>query len=191
MKTVFFLASPAHYEQYKENYQLIINLLKKFGYTHTSDFTADYNNHFLELPKNKWSLHYKRTMDDLNKADITVFEVTISSLSIGQVLQNALVINKPVIALHTDKYNPIFLGGAEEIESKLQVVEYNLNNLEKELLNALDYAQNWLEFRFTMNLNNRLKNHLDKIAKNGKSRSDYIRELIIKDMKKARGSSAK
>ena len=39
-----------------------------------------------------------------------------------------------------------------------------------------------MEFRFTMILNSKIKNHLDKKSKNGINRSEYIRTLIEKDI---------
>jgi len=179
---VFFLASPAGFGQYKQNYQEIGEAIESFGHKHTYDFILCFNETFFQLPKNKWPDHYKKAVSSLQRADVAVFEVTVSSLAIGQLLQQAILLGKPVIALHTQAYNPIFLGGAEDIESRLQVLEYSLENVREVVKDALDYAQVWLDFRFTMILDSEIKIHLDKVTENGINRSEYIRNLIKKDM---------
>ncbi|NMC35782.1 hypothetical protein GYA49_01940 [Candidatus Beckwithbacteria bacterium] len=180
---VFFLASPSKINIYKLNYQKIAELIKKLGHEHTCQFIINFNKSFFNLPKSEWSKHYQTVINSLLVSDVAVFDITVSSLAIGQLLQYALINGKPVIALHTKAYNPIFLSGATDSESKLQFLEYSLENIDSVLKEALVYAQEWLESRFTLILTPSIKGYLDKMNQKGVSRSEYIRQLIIKDMK--------
>lgn len=113
-----------------------------------------------------------------------MFEVTVSSMTAGQLIQEAIHRAKPVIALHTSEYESIFLGGADDIEPRVQVLEYTLDDLEEILGDAIDHASDWLESRFTLILPSNVRKHLDKVARSGITRSEYIRELIEQDVKK-------
>ena len=123
-------------------------------------------------------------MNSISIADVMVVEISMSSMSIGQCIQQALFLGKPIIAMKTNNRKEIFLGGAEDVESKLLVVEYDLSNLEKVLKQALEYVHEWLDCRFTLILNNKIKGHLDNVAKTGTTRSEYIRKLVKTDMEK-------
>lgn len=92
---------------------------------------------------------------------------------------------KPVIALRDHKGKPsVFLEGAGDVESKLLVVEYTLETLEQELKQAFKYMEDWLETRFTLILDGKIRHHLDMVAGKGINRSEYIRKLIEQDMEK-------
>lgn len=180
---VFFDASPREFDKYGSMYKSIAEIIEKAGHQHTSRFFFDFDKFSSSIPKNQWMKYYKPSIDKLQNSDVAVFEITVSSLATGQLLQYALIAGKPVIALHTSDYYPNFLEGAEEVESKLQVIEYKTDNLEKLLINSLKDTEDWLESRFTLILNSRIKSHLDKVAETGKSRSEYIRNLIEEKMK--------
>jgi len=65
-------------------------------------------------------------------------------------------------------------------------MEYTEETIREILSYWLEEARNFLESRFTMILTSKIKTYLNEIAKSGTSRSDYIRNLILKDMKKER-----
>lgn len=181
---IFFVATPRGLKKFKDNYKKIADLIEKLGHEHTIRFIIDFEKSFYKLPKKKWSTHYHKVIQQLEQADIAIFEVTVSSMTAGQLIQEAIRMGKPVIALHTSEYESIFLGGTQEVEPRVQVIEYTKENLEKTLQEAIEYATDWLESRFTLILPSRVRKHLDNVAKTGITRSEHIRELIEKEMKR-------
>ncbi|HKZ34485.1 MAG TPA: ribbon-helix-helix domain-containing protein [Patescibacteria group bacterium] len=181
---VFFVATPKGLDKYAQNYKRIAQCIEQLGHEHTCRFILDFKDSFYTLLREKWPEHYRNVIGELKSADIAIFEVTVSSMTAGQLIQEAIHMSKPVIALHTGEYESIFLGGTEGVEPKVQVVEYSDENLEKVLKDAIEYAYDWLESRFTLILPTHVRRQLDQVAKSGTSRSEYIRKLIEKDMKK-------
>lgn len=181
---VFYVASPRAFIDYEPNLEAIGNIIKELGHKHTTTFITKKELHLEFLPREKYKEHYKQIMDALEIADVAVIENTITSTSLGQCVQAALLKGKPVIVLYAQARNEVFMEGAGDVESKLIVVNYNLDNLKEELSRAFEYVENWLETRFTMILDGETRRLLDQVAQNGVSRSEYIRELIRKDAQK-------
>jgi hypothetical protein len=182
---VYFDATPSKLDKYQKNYQTIGKAIIELGHQLTSRWLLDFDESFFRMPRDEWVNHYRDIISSLEKADVGVFDISVSSTSVGQLIQQALIWKKPVIALkdHKSAYN-IFLDGAGEVESKLILVEYNLENIKAKLKEAFEYVEEWLESRFTLILNTRIRRHLDKVAKTGIARSEYIRKLIEQDIKK-------
>lgn len=181
---VYFDSTPSGLPDYTEHYKRIAKCVEDLGHEHTSRWIINFDSSFYQLPKEQWSNHYTQITGAINSADVVVVEITNSSMSIGMCIHQALISGKPIIAMHTADRKEIFLGGAEDVESKLLTIEYNLNNLEEKLKEALDYVTDWLDCRFTLILNAKIRKHLDKVAKSGTTRSAYIRKLIEKDIKR-------
>lgn len=179
---VYFDATPRHIAEYKRNYQLIGETIERLGHELTSRWILDFEESFFSMPRKLWKEHYKKIMTSAEKADVVVVDSSVSSTSIGQIIQQALIWKKPVVVLkdHSERPNQ-FLEGAGEVESKLLVVEYTIENLEEKLKEALEYVEEWLETRFTMILDGETRRLLDQATKNGESRSEYLRRLIHED----------
>lgn len=181
---VYFDATPTKLDQYKDTYHLIGHIIEELGHSHTSRWILDFNQSFFDLPRSLWGNHYIGIKKALELADVVVADISVSSTSIGQQIQHALAMGKPIIALRDHNVYPnIFLEGAGEVESKIVVVEYTKENLKRKLKDAFEYISEWLETRFTMLIDGKIKRHLDKVADAGISRSEYIRDLILKDAK--------
>jgi len=180
---VFFNATPSQLDEFGKNYQLIDTTLEGLGHELTSRWILDFNGPLFTLPRDKWKNHYKKMINSLFRSDVAVMEISVSSTSIGQLIQQSLIWKKPVIALKYQKQTSnIFLVGAGEVESKLLIVDYTDEDLKEQLSWAFESVQVWLESRFTLILPSNLRNQLDLIAKSETSRSEYIRKLIEKDV---------
>jgi len=185
---VYFDATPSKLDEYRENYQTIGRIITELGHQLTSRWILDFDESFFRMPRKGWINHYRTIVSALERADVAVLDISVSSTSVGQLIQQALVWKKPVIALRDHKQAAnIFLEGAGEAESKIIIVEYTLDDIKARLVEAFDYVEEWLESRFTLILPTHVRRHLDQIAKSGTTRSEYIRKLIEKDMKKGEG----
>lgn len=178
---VFFDATPSRLEEYGKNYQLIGRVLEELGHELTSRWILDFDESFYEMPRDKWGCHYREIVRQIEVADVAVVDVSVSSTTCGQMIQIALMGRKPVIALTDRSYTNIYLEGAGDMESKLMVVEYDLDSLREKLEVALEYVEEWLETRFTMILDGKTRRLLDEAAKSGESRSEYLRRLVNED----------
>jgi hypothetical protein len=182
---IYFDATPSKIEIYKPRYEKIASIITGLGHQLTSQWILEFDKSFFDLAKDKWAAHYKEIIHDLDRSDLLIAEISVSSTTLGQLIQRSLQAGKPVIGLkdHSVKQN-IFLAGAGEVESKVLLVEYNEDNLEASIEDAINYVQGWLESRFTLILDGKTRRILDEVSKNGTSRSEYIRDLINKDFEK-------
>lgn len=181
---VCFMASPrGNLEHDRVVYKAIVDL----GYTHTNNLITTVDpEKFYQVDVATWGKRYATFLHDIGRADICVFEVSLPSLGIGQLVQEALRRDKPVVVMYDKGNEPYLLQGAETNEPRAQMVEYTIENLKRVLTDALMVAKELLETRFTMLMPAHLMKFLDEVSdKLGVSRSEYIRKLIEREMKKS------
>jgi hypothetical protein len=162
----------------------IYQIIEDLGYVHTSDFmntvdVSDFTNASKVVLKNS----YKQARNDILKADVCCFEVTVHCLAIGQLLQFALDNRKPVIALYRNN-KPLLLDGVEEEDQRLIMLHYNKNDFKEEIKATIGFQKELIDKRFTMILPSKMDGYLEKLAEKRGSKSGYIRELIRKEMEK-------
>jgi hypothetical protein len=180
---VFFIGSPRF--NWKEQ-QLIYARIKDMGFSHTCAFTEEIDPEtFYHVDDKTWQERYYARLKEMSEADCCVFETSTPSHAIGQLVQEALRSDKPVVALHTHEYHPVFMSGSAGVEKRLQVLEYSLDNLDQVLEYGFEVVKSLLVTRFTMLMPAEISKFLDeKSKKDGISRSEYIRALILDEMKK-------
>lgn len=179
---VYFTCSARGTARLKENYQKIFDVISEQGHTHLDDFSESEDVNKIYLGSHDQNLKlYKKAMANIRAADIVVLEVSTHSLSMGYLLQQGLSQSKPVIALYFQDNKPVFAAGIED--EKLQLVEYNLSNLEEELKLALENAQSSADVRFNFFISPEISRFLDWVSQVKKiPRSVYLRALIEKDI---------
>lgn len=91
----------------------------------------------------------------------------------------------PILALCREGQRKPFLDGIEYSEDRLLVVEYSNENLPLKLKEGLEYLEAALSTRFTMIIPPDISKYLEALSRRGITRSEYIRNLILKDMKKS------
>jgi hypothetical protein len=118
------------------------------------------------------------------QADIVIFEVSQPSFAVGQEINIALSLNKPVIALYQDGTTPHLLR--DEAGDLLLLTSYNDRNLEDVLKDAIEYSQANQDVRFNFFISPIIGRYLDWIARTKMiPRSVYLRSLIEDDMAKS------
>lgn len=128
---------------------------------------------------------YKKRLQETSKADVCVYEISYPSFGVGQLAQEAIREGKPVILLYYKGNPPHFFTGTAEVEKRVQLLEYDENNIENVLIDSLEIAEELLTTRFTMLMPANLNKYLTGIKKRfGLSRSEYIRKLLQQDMSK-------
>lgn len=179
---IHFDASGRGFDRFGKYYKKIGDVIEELGHQITDNsFNVSVANEFYEGEHKTRVGRYKDLMAKLKKSDLVVLEVSIHSLSMGFWMQKALELNKPVIALHLKDYDPSFLQGVDN--DKLQLIEYEEENLEEVLRYAIDFASDQQDTRFNFFISPKHQNYLDWISQNRKlPRSVFLRRLIEKHM---------
>ncbi len=179
---VYFTCSARGTQNFANSHQKIFETVKKLGYEHTSDYSkeSDPGEVYGYSHQERVAL-YDEAIKALKSSDIVLLEVSTHSLTMGYLMQTALSLGKPVIAIHYKDHKPAFAAGIED--DKLQVIEYSDETLSGILEDSLDYAQSKMDVRFNFFISPAIGNYLDWVSKVKKiPRSVYLRNLIEKNM---------
>lgn len=183
---IFFISSPRSVNKEPELYKkinshlskdnkMLGNLVLDWGKGNVNDF---YNKSHPDRIS-----HYKKTMENIQKADLVIVELSEHSMSMGYIVNRALDMSKPVIALYKKDCEPYFFSGIED--SKLLIVEYEEDNCLEIIDKAIEKTKNLIDVRFNFFVNPRILAYLDWVAqKRMIPRSVFLRNLIEHEMKK-------
>lgn len=178
---IFFTASGRGVDEFESQYQAIYDAIVTLGHKHVDDEIVNKNkvSEYYQTHQNKVD-HYQKTQKCLRQADIVVLEISEHSLSMGFIMERALEGGKPVIALYTPSNFPFFASGINN--AKLQVLEYNQENVVEVLEAAINYAKDNNDTRFNFFISPRHIAFLDWVSQKRRiPRSVYLRELIEGD----------
>jgi 2'-deoxynucleoside 5'-phosphate N-hydrolase len=183
---IFFVASPRAASKKPELFNNLYKAISRSG-SHISDMVVGWAkgnvNSFYEGTHKERIEHYKRTMNYVKKSDLVIVEVSEHSMSMGYIVNKALEMNKPVIALYEKGNEPYFFGGIEE--TKVQKVEYDAWDLDKVVGEVIENSKNSIDVRFNFFVSPKILNYLDWVAqKRMIPRSVFLRNLIEREMKK-------
>jgi len=179
---VFFTSSFSGKKNYQKNYDTIIESIRSNDAEVISLEAQSYsdllneefiNNH----PHN--IVHYTYIQQGIQQADAVIIEISYDSFQMGHEATLALVYDKPLLCVSCNKDYSTTIT-----HPKFQAVHYqNLDEL-KDLVNEfIIEVKNKTPKRFTMLLPEDVMNLLDKYhKKTGVPRSEYIRNLIRKDL---------
>jgi hypothetical protein len=180
---VYFAASGRGYDQLGDHYNQIYELIESLGNNHVDDTLGNIDSdEFYSGSREDQVNAYKQTEKHIRACDVVVVEVSLHSLSMGFVMQRALEVGKPTIALYLKGKIPHFALVVEN--EKLQVIEYTKEDLSDVLKDALDYSKDAADTRFNFFISPRHASYLDWVAKTKRvPRSVFLRNIIKKDMK--------
>lgn len=175
---VYLVASLQGKKQYQQNYEKIAQVLEQLGVEIVNtDFLTVNSSDLTDVTSSEEKKYYKNVQKWINKADVVIGEVSYRSTSVGHEVTLALSKNKPVILLHVKGKKPTLFTGIEN--DKLQLMEYEMENISEILKYALDYASDSQDTRFNFFISPKHQSYLDWIAKNKKiPRSVFLRRLI-------------
>lgn len=187
---IYFTASLRGKKEFGEQYQQIVQLLTKISGKVFSDHIL--KNEFKQVEvesKVDARKNYEKLLLEIKKSDIVVAEVSAQSLSVGHELTEAMSLSKPVIVLYTGEHRPGLLFGS--MYDKMQIIQYDLNNLEEKIRTAIEEALKHADVRFNFFVSPKILNYLDWVAqKRMIPRSVFLRSLIEHEMKKDRDFKA-
>jgi hypothetical protein len=185
---VFFTASLRGKQYYLHNFERIYKAISDNGYENLDEEIlslkiSEFYEKLEHQGRNAFVDLYNKKIERIQKADICIFETSLHSHSIGFEIHKSLEYMKPTIGLYLKNNIPHFLAGIKH--DKFLLYEYDDISLEKVIKKALKEASNIRDKRFNFFISPNLLNYLDKISVNYRlTKSAYIRNLIIDDMKK-------
>lgn len=179
---VYFSAAIYQSKEFGSIYRRIVATLEKQGHTVSQDTTETSLDEAVNKNDDQRVRYYKKVLGWIAAADLVVLEVSFpSTLHIGHEITLALDKGKPVVALYKKGHEPSFFLGLEH--EKLLWVEYSDQDLEKTLVESLDFAMQQVDVRFNFFISPRIGSYLDWISKNKRlPRAVYLRRLIEEDM---------
>ncbi|HEX8923958.1 MAG TPA: nucleoside 2-deoxyribosyltransferase [Patescibacteria group bacterium] len=182
---VYFAASVRGKANFEEQYNKIVEVLQKGRCQVYADHILNNNSDKVEHQSHEEvQKAYKVLSEQMKKADLVVAEVSTPSVSVGHEISESLTMGKPVIMLHVEGGNRAMLLEGRRDE-RIQTIDYNIENLEKKLLEALDEASKLMDVRFNFFVSPKILRYLDWVSQNRKvPRSVFLRDLIEKEMRK-------
>lgn len=181
---IYFTASIHGKEKFDKNYDKIVEVLSKFGHKVIADHILQVSLKNLPHQRDEDRISYYRKMIRwITTCDLVVAELSYSSASVGHEVSVALEKGKPVIALYFKGKGPHLLTGVGS--DKLLIVDYETENLDSVLKDAINDAKDQMDVRFNFFISPKIGVYLDWIAKNKKiPRAVYLRRLIDEDIRK-------
>ncbi len=187
---VYFTASTAQFNKYKDNYFAIRDFLIEENHT----LTRDWLKHTGEKIKAGKSIEYdiraiyQKCMIAINKADLVIIEDTVSNFSTGHQITVALQRQKPTLVLwQGDKhrhFKTMFIHGIES--DYLEIANYTNTDYKQIIRKFINKYQHIHEkTRFNLVINQMERNYLDWIQLNkGQSRTRVIRNALKNEIAK-------
>jgi len=180
---IYFTASLTGKQFYRQNYERICECLTKLGNDVSNIVMTNELEEVLDHTRDQNVEAHQKIKRMIKNADLVVAEASYSSIAVGFEITSALYMSKKVLLLHVpEKYSPLLEGAKDP---NLYIVEYTENNLEAKIAIVLRTIEKSVSIRFNFFLPKELSAQLDSVALNQRvNKSEYIRQLIEKDMKK-------
>jgi hypothetical protein len=181
---VYFTASLRGKKDYIKSYELISRYVVELGERLVSDHVL--KNSFEDVAsqdKEQAKESYFKLISWIKTTDVFLAEVSTQSLSVGHEITEAMNLGKPVVLLYMGDRRPSMLFGSNY--DKLQLIQYEIGDLKKILMNAFAEAKKNMDVRFNFFVSPKILNYLDFVAKNRMvPRAVFLRDLIEREMRK-------
>jgi len=173
---VVFVASVNGKSKQKFFYLSIIGVIKELGHDVFYEYIIKENPETINKTYKRNIKLHKNLIKNIKNADLIISEITHESVSVGYLIHEALLYNKPVIAMSRLDSTPnisIFLENFTFIPYKKA---FEIKDLLPKAIEGVNFEKNKrLNFLLTEKLDEKLKN----IAiKNNTSKSEFLRSLI-------------
>lgn len=186
---VFFGGSLPGFEDNKKNYLKIREAVLSLGHKLTRDWVDEEIKGKVTRTQGEM---YELTEKAINEADAVILEYSHNIGAVGQQLVLSLQRSIPVLLLvkngNSSENSPLsdyFIG--TKYYKNLKKEKYEIKTVKRLVSGFLRWVEeNKSLVRFNLEIERELDDYLkEKAEKNGSSKSEEIRKLILRDMKKA------
>lgn len=186
MKIYFTAAISNIPNGHQDNYQVIVDTLKKMGHQVNAEHILGKTAKDMQKQSQEEQLRiFKKMVVWKHQSEMVIVEASYPSFGVGQEISYALTQNRPVVALHLKERKPNLLQAINP--DYLYIVEYSLKNLKEVLSDYIDYAKDIVDTRFNFFISSEIEAFLDWVSKERKiPRAVFLRQLIEEDMRKNR-----
>lgn len=179
---IYFAAATVGIPEYRDNYNLILKLLRKQGFTLLKTSTILRLEGRFELSPQQL---VKLENELISKADVVVLEATMTSFGIGYAFNESLRQRKPILALYLkDSHKPKTRDSIMGTESSLVSVEnYLPENLEDKIKLYFANKKIGLLSKFNFIISPEVADYLDwGVYSTGKSKSEFLRDKLVTEV---------
>ena len=171
-------------EEMRDNYRLMIDVLKSMGHSVLSDHLGVIKTkNDIENQSPKESFEVQRLMAKRkNQADLVVIEASTPSFGIGQEIEYSINNNKQVIILYLPDCKPHILKS--EGSELIFMYEYTPKTIKEVVVKAINEAGQQVDVRFNFYISPEIGRYLDWVSQHKKlPRAVFLRSLLEKSMK--------
>lgn len=181
---VYFTASSIQKGEYNSIYKKIVEYLKKDKHDVYEKILSQHLPSITQVSSNSIKEWYKEWSEYVSQCDVAIVEGSYpSSIEIGFEISNILTRGKPVILLYKSNKNPVFVN--DLYSSRLIKSEYTEGNLNQVLDWCLEEVKFLSNKRFTFYITPDIDEFLESVSADKETtKSEFIRELILKQMSK-------
>jgi len=181
---IYFTGSIAARDQYKKNYEKIVELVKKSGNSIIADHILGISEKEVSLKTRKERLDFHTKIENwIHSSDAMIAETSFPSISVGYEISLALRVGKPVLVLYSEGEPPSLL--AHHRDEKLLCEKYTFSTLQNIIDDFMGYIDSKTDLRFTFFITPKIAAYLDDVARLDKlPKSVYLRKLIEQDIEK-------
>ncbi|MBU1322596.1 hypothetical protein KKE48_06005 [Patescibacteria group bacterium] len=181
---IYFTASAVDKKRLKQICQRIVDHLQQQGHDVFEKVLLEYVPEMTQSSSREIKEWYKEWLVYMSEADLAIVEGSYpSTIHIGFELGLILSRGKPAILLYEAGKEPVLIN--QLFSSRLIKSEYSKDNVEEVIDWCLKEAERIVNRRFTFYISPEIDTYLNKMVDKGLvSRSEYIRNLIKKEMKK-------
>jgi len=180
---VYFTASIVGKKDFLKNYLIIIDILKKKGYTVQSDHIVNVTESQIHMKTREERLTFHKKLENwVQHCDFMVVESSFPSISVGYEISIALQYRKPVLILYSVGDPPSLFG--YHSDEKIVSEKYMLDTVEDIIDEFIMFVKEAADTRFTFFITPQIAAYLDKVSVREKTpKSVYLRKMIESHIK--------
>ncbi len=178
---IYFNASLAGKADHLEEYQKIVDVIKKIGHEVVADHIMKRN--FEDVNRQSKEQHakdFQKARKEIKNSDAMIIEGTAPSIGVGLLMGIALDIYKPVLILYLTTPHGLLLGDPNRL---LTIVRYDLKNENKLKYTIETFLKKTktktLKYKFNLMINEVQNNYLEWTSSGSRiSKAEILRNLI-------------
>jgi 2'-deoxynucleoside 5'-phosphate N-hydrolase len=181
---VYFVASLTGKKQFFDNWIKILDGFKNNGDSIEESVVSKEIMEIQNYTPEEREFNVKKIFGMIERADMLVAEISYPSTAVGFEVTRALSLRKKVILFHVSGTHSYLFEGI--VDPNLMIVEYTIESLPDVLTKVIDQIKKDMDVRFNFFIPKSLLAQLDRVVTNERAtnKSEYIRKLIEKDMRK-------